>query len=231
MSQRSHPTVDLELPFTGRWLVQMSPARRVPSHGTDLFGSRYAIDFVGVDDRHRTAPVRDWRTFLGTERPSRFFGFGRPILAPCDGTVVSMLDGEDDHEARRSQPALLSYALSQPSRVRQGIPAIAGNHLTITDADHHVFVTLVHLRDGSLRVGIGDTAAVGQPIAECGNSGNSTQPCVHVQATDSPDFSTATAIPIEFRNYHEWPRGRRDSHDHVSGVPAERSVVEPLPVS
>ena len=67
----------LALPFTGRWLVRNSPARRVPSHGTDLLGSRYAIDFVGVDDQHRIAP-RDWRTLLATEPPERFPAFGRP---------------------------------------------------------------------------------------------------------------------------------------------------------
>src|SRR5918993_5948320 len=72
------PDVLLSLPFTGRWLTQNSPARRVPSHGTDLFGERYAIDFVGVDDRHRTAPRRDWRTVLATEPPERFVAFGRP---------------------------------------------------------------------------------------------------------------------------------------------------------
>jgi hypothetical protein len=80
--------VTLKLPFSGRWLVQMSPARRVPSHGTDLMGSRYAIDFVGVDDRHRTAARWDWRTLLATEPPERFAGFGRPIWVPAERAVV-----------------------------------------------------------------------------------------------------------------------------------------------
>ena len=93
----------LRLPFTGRWLVQNSPARRVPSHGTDLLGLRYAIDFVGVDDQAPDGTVRDWRTVLATEPPERFFAFGRPILAPCDGVVVAAHDGEPDHAARRSQ--------------------------------------------------------------------------------------------------------------------------------
>ena len=43
------PPVVLALPFQGRWLAQNSPARRVPSHGTDLLGETYAIDFVAVD--------------------------------------------------------------------------------------------------------------------------------------------------------------------------------------
>jgi len=53
----------LDLPFRGRWRAEMSPARRVPSHGIDLFGITYAIDFVGVDDRGISAP-RTWRTLL-----------------------------------------------------------------------------------------------------------------------------------------------------------------------
>ncbi|HEX8489180.1 MAG TPA: M23 family peptidase, partial [Propionibacteriaceae bacterium] len=80
--------VVIALPFLGRWLVQNSPARRVPSHGVDLLGERYAIDFVGVDARGRTAPSNDWRTFLATEPPERFFSYGRPVLAPADGVVV-----------------------------------------------------------------------------------------------------------------------------------------------
>ena len=33
------PTVDLDYPFTGRWLTQNSPTNRVPSHGTTLFAT------------------------------------------------------------------------------------------------------------------------------------------------------------------------------------------------
>jgi murein DD-endopeptidase MepM/ murein hydrolase activator NlpD len=221
--------VVLRLPFAQRWLVQNSPARRVPSHGTDLPGLRYSIDFVGVDDRHRTAPVRDWRTFLATEPPERFFAFGRPILAPCDGTVVATHDGETDHEARRSQLSLVPYALGQAGRLRRGVPAVAGNHVIVAHRDGRSFVGLVHLRAGSMLVGVGDEVAAGQQVAECGNSGNSTQPHVHVQVTDSPDLSVARAVPMVFRDYREWPRGGTGFHDRESGLPDEAAVVEPLP--
>ena len=50
----------LALPFTGRWIARNSPARRIPSHGTDLLGERYAIDFIGVDERGRSAATRRW---------------------------------------------------------------------------------------------------------------------------------------------------------------------------
>lgn len=222
------PPVVLRLPFEDRWLVQNSPARRVPSHGTDLLGVRYAIDFVGVDERHRTSPVRDWRTVLATEPPERFVAFGRPVLAPADGVVVAAHDGEVDHEARRSQLALVPYALGQAGRLRRGVGAVAGNHLVIA-LDEGAFAALVHLRAGSLRVGVGDRVAVGEQVAECGNSGNSTQPHVHVQVMDSADLAVAQGVPIEFRAFREWPRRGGPSLDRASGIPAEAAVVQPLP--
>ncbi|MDR2987926.1 MAG: M23 family metallopeptidase [Nocardiopsaceae bacterium] len=230
MGQESR-VVELSLPFTGRWAVQNSPARRVPSHGTDLLGSRYAVDFVGVDDRHRTAPLRDWRTFLTTEPPERFFAFGRPILAPGCGVVVTVHDGETDHAARRSQLSLIPYALGQASRLRQGPSAIAGNYVTIAHRSSGAFITLVHLRAGSLLVAVGDEVVTGQQLAECGNSGNSTQPHVHVQVTDHPDVTLARGMPLAFRMFREWPRGRQAFRDREVGVPEESAEIEPLPVT
>jgi hypothetical protein len=225
---QSSPVV-LALPFHGRWLTQNSPARRVPSHGTDLFGETYAIDFLAVDDRHRTARSRDWRTYLATEPADRFFAFGRPLLAPADGTVVHVHDGEVDHAARRAQLRLLGYALNQQNRLRQGIPAIAGNYLIIELQVGNGFIALVHLRAGTLRVAVGDAVRTGQQIAECGNSGNSTQPHVHVQMMDSIDLSVARGIPIAFRNFREWPRGRgQDEQVRELGLPGEGALVEPI---
>jgi murein DD-endopeptidase MepM/ murein hydrolase activator NlpD len=219
--------VEVSLPFTGRWLTQNSPARRVPSHGLDVFGERYAIDFVAVDDRHRTAGTRDWRTFLGTEPPDRFVAFGQPILAPAGGTVVSVHDGEPDHEARRSQLALVPYALGQAGRLREGVTALAGNHVVLALPGGKAFLALAHLRTGSVRVRVGQSVAEGEQIAECGNSGNSTQPHVHVQAMDSADLSVAGGLPMVFRRFREWP-GRGQPTVRERGIPGEGAVVEPL---
>jgi len=225
--------VEIALPFAGRWLVMNSPARRVPSHGVDLLGQRYAIDFVGVDDRHRDAHSSDWRTLVHTEPPERFVSFGRPILAPADGVVVAVHDGEPDHEARRSQLALVPYMLGQAARLRQGPAAIAGNHVVLRLRESGVFAAMVHLRRGSLRVAAGDTVAVGQQLAACGNSGNSTQPHLHVQLMDSADLAVARGVPVLFRGYREWGAG--PGHPPLvdpvfvdSGIPGERSVVEPV---
>src|SRR5918995_7528374 len=142
--------VVLALPFRGTWLARNSPARGVPSHGTHLFATTYAMDFIAVRGR-RTATTRDWRALLSTEPPERFFAFGQPILAPAAGRVVSVHDGEPDHEARRSQPSRISYALTQAARVRGGPAAIAGNHVVLELADGGGYVLLAHLRAGSIR--------------------------------------------------------------------------------
>ncbi len=219
--------VVLALPFRDRWLVQNSPATHVPSHGTDLLGTRYAIDFVGVDARRRTAVGADWRTVLATEPPERYIGFARPILAPADGVVVLAHDGEPDHAGRRSPVSLLPYALGQAARLRAGLAAIAGNHIVIQLATGGSYLALAHLRTGSLTVAVGDAVATGKPVAECGNSGNSTQPHLHLQVTDGPDLHTARGVPLQFRDFREWPR-EGPEEVHAVGLPRNGSVVAPI---
>jgi hypothetical protein len=215
--------VTLDLPFRGRWLARNSPARRIPSHGTDRFGVTYAIDFIAVDDRDRSAP-RSWRSVLSVEQPDTFIGFGKPILAPASGIVAAVHDGERDHVARRSQLALIPYALGQPGRVRRGLPAIAGNCVVIALGPDGPYSWLVHLRRGTVRVKPGDEVTVGEQVAECGNSGNSTQPHVHLQVTDSTEWQTARGIPVAFRSY----RRVKDGHVVTTGIPAESEIIEPV---
>jgi murein DD-endopeptidase MepM/ murein hydrolase activator NlpD len=218
----------LVLPFRGTWRAKNSPARRVPSHGTHLFATTYAMDFVAVRDR-RSARVTDWRTWFSVEPVDRFFAFGQPILAPAPGRVVTVHDGEPDHEARRSQVALVPYALTQAARVRQGPGAIAGNYV-ILELDQAAYVLLAHLRAGSIQVRTGEAVAVGQELGACGNSGNSTQPHLHIQLMDSPDPYTARGLPIAFRSYRSW-RGRGESPRRVDqGIPDNGETVESLDI-
>ena len=196
-AQEESEHVVLAYPFKGRWLARNSPARRVPSHGTHLMGTTYAIDFILVDARGRSAP-RSWRAAVATETPEAFIGFGAPILAPCSGRVVIAHDGEPDHEARRSQLTLLPYMLSQARRARGGPPAIAGNHVVIAIDTAGPFILLAHLRQGSVTVTVGDPIHEGDVLGACGNSGNSTQPHLHIQATDSTNWDQARGLPIAF---------------------------------
>ena len=186
--------LDLQYPFEGRWLVQNSPANRVPSHGTTRFATSYAIDFVPVDDDGGTAPLRFGSLFC-PEPPERFPGFGRVLVAPVAGTVVAAYDAEPDHAAYRGLPSI-AYALTQRGRLRAGWAGLAGNHVLI-QAEAAV-IALCHLQQGSLAVRSGQRVTAGEVIARCGNSGNSTEPHVHLQAVDSLEIERAHAVPITF---------------------------------
>ncbi|WP_338066047.1 M23 family metallopeptidase [Brevibacterium iodinum] len=59
-------------------------------------------------------------------------------------------------------------------------------------------VVLCHLQRRSTRVRIGQHVEIGEEIGLRGNSGNSTEPHVHVQAIDSVDIEHAAAVPITF---------------------------------
>jgi|SRR5262245_17760278 len=221
------PPVVLSLPFDGPWLAVNSPARRIPSHGTHFLGQTYAIDFVAVDARGRTASVRDWRTVLATEPAERFVGYDAPILAPADGWVALAHDGEPDHEARRSVVTVIPYLFTQAGRLRRGLSAVTGNHVILALAEGGPYVVLAHLRPGSLRVAAGDRVMAGQQLATCGNSGNTTQPHVHIHVMDSTDILEARGLPMAFRDYLAWPqRGKGEPTLVSQGVPGHRQRVE-----
>ena len=179
-----------------------------------------------MDGHRATTDRNDWRTFLATEPNERFVGFDRPVLAPADGQVVVVHDGEPDHEARRSW-TVLPYLWAQAERARRGPAAVAGNHVGLALGDGRGFVFLVHLRRGSVRVAVGDAVREGQVLGACGSSGNSTLPHVHVQVTDHADVTRARGVPMEFRGFRE-ESVRGQAVERVRGMPAEGSVVEPL---
>lgn len=190
-------SIDLAYPFTGHWLVQNSPANKVPSHGMHAFGTTYAIDFVPVTESGRSAPIT-FRSLVRPDPVESFPGYGRPILAPVDGVVVAVHDAEVDHPAYRGFPSI-GYALTQRRRAAAGWVVLAGNHVFIDSGG--VIVALCHLQQGSIQVVRGQRVRVRDELARCGNSGNSTEPHVHVQAMDTLDISRARAVPLTINGY------------------------------
>lgn len=199
-------SLDLAYPFCGRWLTRNSPADRVPSHGTTLFAASYAIDFVPVDSLGRTAPIT-LRSLHRPEPPDRFPGFGLPLYAPVDGVVIAAHDAEADHDAYRGFPSL-HYLLTQRRRANTGWLALAGNHVFIQTSE--AVLALCHLQQGSVEVSTGQTVQIGQALGRCGNSGNSTEPHLHLQAIDGPNVEHALAVPLTFQG--ELPRNGEIVH-------------------
>jgi hypothetical protein len=118
------PPVEVDAPMTGRWLAVNSPADKVPSHGLHAYGQTYAIDLV-----HE--PTEGSRPEFGAgpafRPPEDFPAFGRPVLAPAEGTVVRAHGRERDHRSRSSWPSLL-YLFAEGS-LRE-LTGLAGSSAT-----------------------------------------------------------------------------------------------------
>jgi murein DD-endopeptidase MepM/ murein hydrolase activator NlpD len=132
------------------------------------------------------------------------------------GTVESIHDGEPDHEGRRSQLVLVPYLLGQVRRARRGPVGLAGNHVIIAIEGTGPFLLLAHLQRGSVQLPPGQWVSESDPVGRCGNSGNSTEPHLHLQVSDSTDWTNARGLPIAFRrgNGSTWlPTNSEIVHD------------------
>ncbi|MEJ1087515.1 M23 family metallopeptidase [Microbacterium sp. Mu-80] len=125
----------------------------------------------------------------------RFPGFGRAVRAPTEGVVIAAAHAMVDHPAFRGLPSLY-YALTQQRRAALGWPALAGNHIMLRAGD--IVIALCHLQRGSVAVEVGQTVHTGDPIGRCGNSGNSTEPHVHMQAFAGPQPERASPVRMIF---------------------------------
>lgn len=100
--------------------------------------------------------------------------FGETVLSPCDGVVVKVADGFAD-------ASRMSVDEKNPD----------GNLVMIRCGD--VDVALAHLQRGSISVRPGAKVTRGQSIARAGNSGNSSEPHLHIHAE-----RLGSAVPIRF---------------------------------
>jgi len=187
------PPVDLRPPVRGRWVAVNSPAGKVPSHGVHAYGQTYAVDLVHV-------PEGDWHRSLGWRSPhtrpaEEYDGFGQPVLAPLGGTVVRMQDRRRDHGARTSYLGVLLMIVEGMWLELTG--RMLGNHVVLQSGPE-TYVAVAHLRRGSARVEPGQRVVAGQILGECGNSGNTSEPHVHVQVMDRPGVLGAAGLPMRF---------------------------------
>lgn len=221
-----HPVV-VDLPLSGEWTVERTPAHRIPSHGTDLFGQRYAYDLIRTDGRrgthvHPAGPLR-WLTVGG--RTQDCYGWGEPVHASLPGEVVVAVD--DVPERRRIQVlrearlALRNARTYGRGRRELDPRALAGNHVIVRTGSVHALYA--HLAPGSVAVAPGDRVEVRDAIGRVGHTGNSTAPHLHLHLMDDADPLRANGVPCAFAAY----RVRRgDRWETVTnGIPQRGDLI------
>jgi len=123
-------TVTIGVPSTAEWQVVNGGGSALVNSHRMLAVERDAIDLL---------QVVDGRTHRGDRsRLENFFVFGQPVLAVADGTVTAAVDGHPD--------------LPVGGHVWHDM---AGNHV-IVDIGGGRYVLFGHLKQGSLRVQVGD---------------------------------------------------------------------------
>jgi hypothetical protein len=130
---------------------------------------------------------RKQRRLLPT-RLDEYAVFGEPLYAPCAGEVVA------------AESSLADLAPGEtPNR---DIGTVAGNFVLLACGTNTVL--LAHLSQGSVVPAVGDVVAVGDPIGRVGNSGNTSEPHLHIHAvrgvvrTVDEVTSEAPPMPMTF---------------------------------
>jgi Peptidase family M23 len=224
MGELDDPVV-VELPLRGEWSVERTPAYRIPSHGTDLLGQRYAYDLVRTDRRpgFHLHPAGALRWLLIGGRTRDCYGWGQPVHAALDGAVVEVVDGVPErqwlHVVRESWLAVRTTV----AFAWRGLDAarLAGNHVIVETGG--TYALYAHLAPGSVAVTSGQRVGAGEVIGRVGHTGNSTAPHLHFHLMDSAEPLRAKGIPCAFAAYLVERDGRWQRVER--GIPGRRERI------
>ena len=217
----------VEFPLRGEWLSPNTPGTKIPSHGTNQFGTRYAYDFIQVDWKRKGWPsyrVSLQQYLLFGVPLNEYYCWGQEVHAPCDGIIVQ---AEDGYKERTRTNLLIdmsnAYKIAHFFDPRKDdIQSVAGNYI-IMECGTHVYAALVHLQTGSIKVSVGQSVKKGEVIGRVGHSGNSFSPHLHFQLMDSSDILTANGLPCAFEQYEVFQDG--EWQKVVNGIPTDKERV------
>jgi hypothetical protein len=175
--------VALENPLPpGTYQLVQGGDNETQNHHLQVPAQRHALDIVRLNDAGFRA-----RGFAPTELAD-YAIYGAPLVSPCAGEVLVARDGLDD------QP------IGPPGDAGRAAPL--GNTVLV-HCTSDITVVLAHLQPHSVRVVAGDTVHVGSELGAVGNSGNTSEPHLHLHAVRGrvadPRQAITDAEPVRLR--------------------------------
>jgi hypothetical protein len=116
-------------------------------------GQRWAYDLV-------VAPAGS-----GASDLKAYGCYGTPVVAPIGGKVHMAFDGQPDQA--------IGTTLTD-------LDKLLGNYVVIKPEATGTYLIVAHLKPGSVTVSSGQTVKEGDVIGACGNSGNTSEPHIHI---------------------------------------------------
>lgn len=162
-------------PFDGDWLISWGGERPEDNH------------HIGSPPQDRAADIRKIiagggkQTSQGDPKRNESYGcWAQPVYSPIDGVVEVAVDGVPDN---------IPGELNRPSAM--------GNYLMIKSPEGFV-VVLAHFKQGSVAKKAGEPVRTGDLLALCGNSGNSTEPHLHMHVQSGISMAQSRAMRMVF---------------------------------
>lgn len=163
----------LTWPLAGEWTVDEGGRLVGENYHADSPAERFAYDLVALNGG---------MLFGGDgAKNEEWFGFGQPVLADAEGTVVKAIDQYDDNVPMHASATSPKY----------------GNSVVIDHGDGE-FSVYAHLRRGSVMVKAGEKVKASQRIGSVGNSGDVSFAQLYFNLQTTPELSGGQGLPANF---------------------------------
>ena len=170
------------MPVNEDWYTFWGGTNELLNYHYPLENQRYAYDLL---------VMKEGVSFNGDpEDNESYFAFGKEVVAPLDGVIVSIENNIEDNTPN----------------IETNEEQLLGNHVIIEHANNEYSV-IAHLKEGSLQIEEGDNVSAGEVVGLAGNSGNSSEPHIHYHVADSADWENASSIRIKFEDGEAPVRG------------------------
>ena len=164
----------MQLPFKGTWTVFWGGDTKAQNQHVGVKFQQHAFDLVITD-----AQQKSFRS--DGKRNEDYYAFGQTVSSPCDGMVVSVVDGVPDNV-----PGVVNSLY------------VPGNTVILKTGNNE-YVFMAHFKQHSIQVKEGEVLKKGQVVGQCGNSGNSSEPHLHFHLQDAADPLQANGIKCNFK--------------------------------
>jgi len=171
----------------------------VEKTGMTANSGRSAYDFMVADS--------GGRVYKGDgSRLEDFFGWGKPVLAPGDGKIVSAAHDITDNPVSITLPPIApeQYELLRTQSFEHlesvGLEGMHGNHVII-DHGNGEFSLIDHMQKDSVKVEVGNEVARGTVLGNIGNSGDSGSPHIHYGLQNGIDGRNSEGLPSRFSEF------------------------------